>query len=37
MIQQDWGLHPIDANLFMGNLVDMVGEEAKAWAAKRAH
>jgi hypothetical protein len=33
-VQKDWGLHLIDANLFMGNLVDIVGEEAKAWAAK---
>jgi hypothetical protein len=24
----------IDANLFMGNLVDIVGEESKAWQAK---
>jgi hypothetical protein len=31
---KDWGLHVIDANLFMGNLVDVVGEEAKAWRAK---
>jgi hypothetical protein len=31
---KDWGLHLIDANLFMGNLVDVVGEEAKAWRAK---
>jgi len=34
MILKDWGLHLIDANLFMGNLVDVVGEEAKAWQAK---
>jgi Protein of unknown function (DUF3089) len=33
-IQKDWGLHVIDASLFMGNLVDIVGEESKAWAAK---
>ena len=30
-----WGLHLIDANLAMGNLVDIVGAEAKAWAAKK--
>ncbi|MEJ0064917.1 MAG: DUF3089 domain-containing protein [Caulobacteraceae bacterium] len=36
VILKDWGLHLIDANLFMGNLVDIVGEEAKAWAAKGA-
>ena len=33
-IQKDWGLHLIDANLFMGNLVDIVGAQAKAWKAK---
>jgi hypothetical protein len=33
-VQKDWGLHLIDANLFMGNLVDIVGAEAKAWQAK---
>jgi len=33
-VLKDWGLHLIDANLFMGNLVDVVGEEAKAWRAK---
>jgi hypothetical protein len=31
---KDWGLHLIDANLFMGNLVDIVGAEGKAWQAK---
>jgi hypothetical protein len=34
VVQKDWGLHLIDANLFMGNLVDIVGDEAKAWEAK---
>jgi hypothetical protein len=34
-LQADWGLHLIDANLFMGNLVDDVDAEAKAW--KKAH
>jgi hypothetical protein len=34
-IQKDWGLHLIDANLFMGNLVDIVGDEGKAWVAKK--
>jgi hypothetical protein len=34
VIQKDWGLHLIDANLFMGNLVDLLGEEARAWKAK---
>jgi Protein of unknown function (DUF3089) len=34
-ISEDWGLHLIDANLAMGNLVDIVGAEGKAWAAKK--
>ena len=29
-----WGLHLIDAHLAMGNLVDIVGAESKAWLAK---
>jgi hypothetical protein len=31
-IQPDWGLHLIDANLFMGNLLDIVRSETKAYA-----
>jgi hypothetical protein len=30
-----WGLHLIDVNLALGNLVDIVGQQAKAYAAKR--
>ncbi len=30
-----WGLHLIDANLEMGNIVDVVGAEAKAYLAKK--
>jgi len=30
-ILKDWGLHLIDVNLAMGNLVDIVGKQAKAW------
>jgi hypothetical protein len=33
-IQKDWGIHLIDANLAMGNLVDVVGTESAAWLAK---
>ena len=29
-----WGLHLIDVNLAMGNLVDIVGQQAKAYGAK---
>jgi hypothetical protein len=31
----NWGLHLIDVNLAMGNLVDLVGVQAKAYASKR--
>jgi hypothetical protein len=33
-VQADWGLHLIDANLAMGNLIDIVGAEASAWLKK---
>ena len=32
----NWGLHLVDVNLVMGNLVDIVGQEAKAYRAKGA-
>jgi hypothetical protein len=31
----NWGLHLIDVNLAMGNLVDIVGQQSKAYAAKK--
>jgi hypothetical protein len=33
-ILKDWGLHLVDANLAMGNLVDIVHAEGAAWVAK---
>jgi hypothetical protein len=30
-IQANWGLHLIDVNLAMGDLVDIVGQQAKAF------
>jgi hypothetical protein len=33
-VQPDWGLHLIDANLAMGNLVALVADEGRAWSAK---
>lgn len=30
-VQPSWGLHLLDMNLTMGNLVDVVGAESKAW------
>lgn len=35
VVAKDWGLHLIDANIAMGNLVDIVGQQAKAYAAKK--
>jgi hypothetical protein len=32
-VQALWGLHLIDANLAMGNLVDIVRQQARAWTA----
>ena len=33
-ILKDWGLHLIDANLAMGDLVDIVRQEGAAWTAR---
>jgi hypothetical protein len=33
-VQKDWGLHLIDANLAMGNLIDLVREQTKAYLQK---
>jgi hypothetical protein len=33
-IQKDWGLHLLDANLAMGNLVEIVRQEGEAWTTK---
>jgi hypothetical protein len=32
-IAADWGLHLVDVNLAMGNLVHIVGEQTKVWLA----
>jgi hypothetical protein len=34
-VQANWGLHLIDVNLVIGNLVEVVGQETKAYLAKR--
>jgi hypothetical protein len=34
MVNQSWGLHVIDANLAMGNLVDIVKAQSAAFLAK---
>ena len=33
-VQKDWGLHLIDVNLAMGNLVELVREQTKAYSKK---
>ena len=35
VLAADWGLHLIDANIAMGNLVDVVGQQAKAYLARK--
>jgi len=35
VIAKDWGLHLIDVNIAMGDLVDVVGQQSKAYAAKQ--
>jgi len=33
-VQPGWGLHLIDASLFMGNLIDIVRSEGQAYGAQ---
>jgi len=35
-VQQDWGLHLIDMNLFMGNLIDIVKSQSRAYLKKQS-
>jgi hypothetical protein len=35
-VQANWGLHLVDMNVAMGNLVDIVGQQAKAWGSAAA-
>ena len=32
-VQANWGLHLVDVNLAMGDLLDIVGQQSKAWTA----
>jgi hypothetical protein len=34
MVLKDWGLHLIDMNLAMGDLVALVGRQARAWSGR---
>jgi hypothetical protein len=36
-VNASWGLHLVDVNLAMGNLVDIVGRQARAWVAARGN
>ena len=31
----DWGLHLVDVNLAMGNLLDLVGQQTRTYLARR--
>jgi hypothetical protein len=33
-VLKDWGLHLIDANVAMGNLIDIVAQQSKAYLKK---
>ena len=33
----EWGMHLIDANLAMGNLLDIAEKQSKAWLAAQIH
>lgn len=35
-VNADWGLHLVDMNVAMGNLVEIVGAQAEAWVAAEA-
>jgi len=34
-VLKDWGMHLVDVNLAMGNLLDIVASQGKAFAAKK--
>jgi hypothetical protein len=34
-VQTNWGLHLVDMNLAMGNLIEIIGAQAKAWLGKK--
>ena len=34
-VQANWGLHLIDVNLAIGNLVDIVGQQSKAYTSRK--
>lgn len=34
-VAANWGLHLVDVNLTMGNLLDIVGQQAKAHSRKK--
>lgn len=36
-VMKDWGLHLIDVNIAMGNLTQVVGQQAQAYTAKTKH
>lgn len=35
-LSRDWGLHPVDVDLALGNLIEIVGRQSKAWLGTQA-
>jgi hypothetical protein len=35
VVQPDWGLHSLDVPVAMGSLIELAGDQAKAWTARR--
>jgi len=36
-VQKDWGLHLIDVNLAMGNLLDVLDAQTRTWQHQTHH
>jgi hypothetical protein len=35
IVRREWGLHVVDMNLAQGNLIEIFGQQSKAWLAKQ--
>ena len=35
-VRPRWGLHPIDLDLAMGNILDLIGTQSRAWQQAKA-
>jgi len=36
-VRSEWGLHVVDVDLAMGNLVDLVRQQGRAYLSRMAH